>query len=42
MKILKGVNIGENSIISNGTVVVKDVESNVIVGGVPAKILKRI
>lgn len=39
--ILKGVTIHKGSVISAGAVVVKDVESNTIVGGVPAKLLKR-
>lgn len=40
--ILAGVKIGENSVVAAGAVVTKDVPSNVIVGGVPAKILKEI
>lgn len=40
--ILGGVTIGENSIVSAGAVVTKDVPANVIVGGVPAKIIKKI
>ena len=36
----KGVNIGENSIVAAGSVVVKDVPDNVIVGGNPAKVIK--
>lgn len=40
--ILKGVTIGENSIVSAGSVVTKDVPPNTIVGGNPAKILKEI
>ncbi|GAD18728.1 sugar O-acetyltransferase [Helicobacter fennelliae] len=40
--ILPGVKIGENSIIAAGSVATKDVPANVIVGGNPAKILKRI
>ena len=35
------VNIGDNVIVAAGAVVTKDVPSNVFVGGVPAKILKR-
>jgi len=37
-----GVNIGDNVVIASGAVVTKDVPSNVIVGGNPAKIIKRI
>lgn len=38
--ILKGVTIGENSIVSNGAVITKSFGSNVIIGGVPAKVIK--
>lgn len=40
--ICPGVTIGENSIIAAGSVVVKDVPPNVIVGGNPARIIKEI
>lgn len=40
--ILPGVTIGENSIVAAGAVVNKDVPDNTIVGGVPAKIIRRI
>lgn len=40
--ILPGVTIGEGAIIAAGAVVTKDVEPRTIVGGVPAKVLKRI
>ncbi|MFA7617234.1 MAG: sugar O-acetyltransferase [Weeksellaceae bacterium] len=40
--ILPGVTIGENAIIASGAVVSKDVPDNVIVGGIPAKIIKTI
>lgn len=40
--ILCGITIGENSIVGAGSVVVKDVPSNVIVVGNPAKVIKRI
>ena len=40
--ITKGVTIGDNSIIAAGAVVINDVPSNVIVGGVPAKVIKSI
>jgi len=38
--ILKGVTIGEGSVIGAGSVVTKDVPSGVIVAGNPVKILK--
>jgi acetyltransferase-like isoleucine patch superfamily enzyme len=40
--ILPGVTIGENSIIAAGAVITKDIPENVIAGGVPAKIIKKI
>ncbi len=40
--IMGGVTIGENSIIGAGAVVTKDVPSNVVVAGVPAKIIKKL
>lgn len=40
--ILPGVRIGENSIIGANAVVTKDVPSNTIVGGNPAKVIKAI
>ncbi|MBI3719233.1 MAG: sugar O-acetyltransferase [Sphingobacteriales bacterium] len=40
--ILPGVTIGENSVVAAGAVVNKNVPPNVIVGGVPAKIIKSI
>lgn len=40
--ILKGVEIGENAIIAAGSVVTKNVPANVLVGGNPAKIIKKI
>jgi len=42
VSILKGVRIGENSIIGAGSVVTKNVPPNCIVGGVPAKIIKQL
>lgn len=38
--ILPGVQIGDNVVIAANSVVTKDVQSNAIVGGIPAKILK--
>lgn len=41
-KVLGNVTIGDNSIIAANAVVVKDVPPNVVVGGVPVKIIKHI
>lgn len=38
--ILKGVTIGDNSIIAAGSVVTRDVPANSLVAGVPAKVIK--
>lgn len=40
--ILCGITIGENAIVGAGSVVTKDVPPDVIVAGVPARIVKRI
>lgn len=40
--VLPGVTIGDNAIVAAGAVVTRDVEKNTVVGGVPAKLLKRI
>ncbi len=40
--ILCGITIGQNSIIGAGSVVTKDIPDNLIVVGVPAKILRKI
>ena len=42
VKILKGVTIGENSVISNGSIVTKSIPRNVIAAGVPAKVIKEL
>jgi acetyltransferase-like isoleucine patch superfamily enzyme len=40
--VLKGVTIGRGSVVASGSVVTKDVPPGVLVGGVPAKIIKRL
>ncbi len=40
--ILPGVTVGRNAIVAAGAIVSKDVPDNVIVGGIPAKIIKTI
>lgn len=39
-KVIGGVNVGHNVTIGAQALVIKDVEDNVVVGGVPARILK--
>jgi acetyltransferase-like isoleucine patch superfamily enzyme len=40
--VLKGVTIGENSVVAAGSVVTKDVPANVVVAGNPAAIVKQL
>lgn len=40
--IMPGITISENAVIAGGAVVTKDVEANTIVGGNPAKVIKRL
>lgn len=40
--VVPGVTIGHGAIVAAGAVVTKDVPPNVVVGGVPARVLKRI
>jgi acetyltransferase-like isoleucine patch superfamily enzyme len=39
--ILKGVTIGENSVVAAGAVVTKSVEPNVVVAGNPAVVVRK-
>ena len=39
-KVLKGVSIGNNSIVATGAIVTKSFGNNLLLGGVPAKVLK--
>lgn len=40
--ILPGITVGENAVVAAGAVVTKNVEDNTVVGGNPAKVIKRI
>ncbi len=40
--ILPGVTVGGNAIVGAGAVVTKDVEANTVVGGIPAKLIKKL
>lgn len=40
--VIGDVTIGDNSIVGAGSVVTKDVPANVVVGGVPAKVIKKL
>lgn len=40
--ILPGVTIGKNAVVAAGAVVTKNVESATVVGGVPAKVVRRV
>lgn len=40
--VLSGVTIGENSVVAAGAVVTADVPNNVVVGGIPAKVIKKL
>ena len=40
--ILPGITIGENAVVASGAVVTKDVPANTVVGGNPARIIRRL
>ena len=40
--VLKGVTIGENTLVAAGSLVTRSLPANVIAGGIPAKVLKQI
>lgn len=40
--VLKGVTIGDNTVVAAGSIVSKSLPSNVVAGGVPAKILRQL
>ncbi|MCB0371656.1 MAG: sugar O-acetyltransferase [Muricauda sp.] len=42
VSILSGVTVGENSVVAAGAVVTKDVTQNVVVAGVPARVIKHL
>jgi acetyltransferase-like isoleucine patch superfamily enzyme len=42
VSILKGVTVGDNSVIAYGSVVTKSVPSNVIAGGTPCRVIKKL
>ena len=42
VKVLKGVRIGENSVIGAGSIVTRNIPSNVIAAGNPCKVIKNL
>jgi len=40
--ILKGVTIGDNSVIAAGSIITKNIPSSVLAGGVPAKVIRNL
>lgn len=40
--ILKGVTIGENSVVANGSIVTESCPKNVVIGGTPARVIKQL
>lgn len=41
VKIMSGVTIGDNAVIAAGSVVTKDIPSNVLAGGVPCRVIRQ-
>jgi len=39
--VLEGVKVGKGAVVAAGSIVVKNVEPNTVVAGVPAKLLKK-
>jgi acetyltransferase-like isoleucine patch superfamily enzyme len=39
---MKGVSIGDNTVVAAGSLVTRSLPANVVAGGVPAKVLKHI
>lgn len=42
VKVLKGVTIGENSLIGAGSIVTKDIPANVVAAGIPCKVIRQL
>jgi maltose O-acetyltransferase len=42
VKVLKGVTIGQNSVIANGSLVTKSIPPGVVAGGSPARVIKKL
>lgn len=42
VKVLKGVTIGKNSVIAQGSLVTKSIPANVIAAGIPCKVIKKL
>jgi acetyltransferase-like isoleucine patch superfamily enzyme len=42
VSIMPGVHVGDNAVIAGGAVVTKDVSANTVVGGNPAKVIRKI
>ena len=42
VSIMPGVQVGENAVIAGGAVVTKDVPAKTVVGGTPAKIIRKL